>query len=139
MFSPETVSEIPAFVERKLAQWDRIKPTVEDGKLSGHPLELVRTGESKTQFMLTYNSEGFYESVIVGQLPQVHKVPVSKYKPGLFRDAKPEELPRFKQRIDLSDAEIDSVIALWAKGQSALPLAFVPSVWCRDGNEYLKK
>jgi hypothetical protein len=137
MFSPAIKAAVPVFTKKKLAQWERVK-----GELPG--LQLVRSGEAKTQFMLTYSphDESFYESVVFGQLPQVHRVPKSKNKPPVldtdWRDATPDELPPWKRMIDFSNTELDTVLALWASRKTALTLAFVDSVWRVDGKEYVK-
>jgi hypothetical protein len=153
MFTAEVVAEIPAWNARKLAQWANVAPTVEHGtnpdgstKAIVHGLEhlsLIRSGEGQTCFMLNWGTDdGFYESVIIGQLPQIHKVPKNPKKPAVlesdWRPAAPAEIPRAKLRIDLTDDQIDSVIAAWSRNKTALDLAFVPSVWRRDGLEYVR-
>jgi hypothetical protein len=134
MFSPAITAQIPEWNLRKQEQWERLRPEVVDGKLIGHPLEMVRSGQSNTRFMLSWNSEGFQEAVLIGQLPQTHKI---KVRPREFRDAKPSELPLEKRKVDLTDDEISLVLKKWAKGQSALTLDFIPSVWVR-GKEQVK-
>lgn len=134
MFAPETRAEIAAWNERKLAQWQRISTTP--------GLQLARSGEARSQLMLTCSTPEFYESVIFGQLPQVHNVPKNPKRPAIkqsdWRPATEAEKPRHKTRIDLSDGEIDQVLGVWTKGQTALMLPFVSSVWRADGEEYVK-
>jgi hypothetical protein len=138
MLKPEVQALVPTWNERKLAQWARIEPQVLNGNIIGMPLDLVRSGFGKSTFMLTCNTGDFYESVIFGRLPEVHRVPVSKNRPNEFREAKESETPRHKLGIDLSDADIDAVLSLWRMKQTALVLACVPSVWRGDGKEYVK-
>lgn len=133
MLDSETAGLIPAWNDKKLAQWERIREA-----LPG--LQLARAQEGRAQFMLTCSAHdgSFYESIVFGQLPQVVKVPV-KLKPNAFRLAKDIEKPRNKRSIDLSDAQLDAVISSWIAGQSALELEFVGSVWGSDGKERVKK
>ena len=97
--------------------------------------------EAKSSFMLTYSTADFYESVVIGQLPQVHNVPKNPKRPAIkasdWRPASEAEKPRTKRRIDLSDREIETVLGVWKKRVSALTLPFVESVWRQDGKEYV--
>ncbi len=133
MLADDTKAEISAWNTRKLAQWEWIVPGLEG-------LQLARCGEAKSSFMLTYSTPDFYESVLIGQLPQVHNLPKNPKRPAIkasdWRPATEPEKPRAKRRIDLSDREIDSVLGVWRKGVSALTLPFVESVWRQDGKEY---
>lgn len=137
MFAPDIRAAIPHYTNKWLAQYERIKE-----ELPG--LQLVRSGEAKTQFMLIYSphDESFYEGVVFGQLPQVHRVPKSKHKPPQgeqdWRLARPEELPPWKRMIDFKNEELDTILALWVNNKTALVLPFVTSVIRRDGKEYVK-
>jgi hypothetical protein len=148
VFNPAVKAEVPLWIAKKLAQWERFRPVVETGQ-GGVPivrgldgLQLSRHGEDKTLFTLTYAAEGFYESVTMGQLPQRHRVPKSRHRETRseadWRDATEEETPLFKRRIDLSDAQIEEVLACWTHGKTALDLPFIGSVWRRDGKEYVR-
>lgn len=146
MFDDATRAEIISWNERKLAQWARIAPkTVEqpDGSfvVEGDPLHLVRAGEAQTEFTIGWSVDGgFHESVIIGQLPQVHRIATGRMRKGKggnleaeFRNATELEKPLAKRRIDLTDAQIDAVLTQWCKNQSALDLRFIDSVYGRDG------
>jgi hypothetical protein len=138
MLSPETRAEIPAWNERKMAQWEAVQKATPG--VAG--LQLARHGEQRSTFMLTISTDDFYESVIFGQLPHVVKIPKSKTrrpeKPEDWRDAKEDEKPREKRRIDFSNSQLGSVLALWGQGKSALELGFIASVWGVDGLERVK-
>ena len=148
MLADETKAEIPAWNERKLAQWQEFAPKVsksDDGAtiVEGiEGLQLARFGEGKSIFMLTCSTPHFYESIVFGQLAQIHRVPKNPKRAATkasdWRDASEDEKPRHKKRIDLSDGEIDQVLGLWTKEQSALGLDFVASVWRKDGKEYVR-
>lgn len=132
-FSSETAARIPDWVSQKLEQWERVKDA-----LPG--LQLARSAESGTEFMLTFSPHdgSFYESVIIGQLPQVALEPYgSKHNPR-FRDMPNEKKPFEKRQIDLDDDEIDRVIRAWKAGKSALTLKFVPVVYGADGKIKLR-
>lgn len=103
---------IAAFRARKRAQWDRIA-----GTLPG--LGMVQAGEQRTQFALVYAGHGREEQVIYGQLP--HTV-IEHQGTGPFRRraAVPDaRKPIEKRAIDLSDDEIDAVLAAWRNGAAA--------------------
>lgn len=140
MFLPETKAEVPIWNERKLAQWARMRST---NLLEATRLHLIRSGEAQTQFMVRYDPEGFCEAILIGQLPQMHEISKLKNrrpeKPEDVRQATDDEKPGFKRRIDLTDDQIDAVLARWARNESVLKppqLAFIKSVWRADGKEY---
>ena len=56
-----------------------------------------------------------------------------------FRDVPDAEKPIDKRAIDLSDAQIDQVLFLWDKRQSAFALDFVERVWGPDGKLHVKQ
>lgn len=141
MLSDEVAAEIEDWSARKFAQWERVAKTVDPAAAGAH-LQLARHGQEKSTFMLVFSSDDFYEAVVFGQLPQVHKVPKNPKRPVTrqsdWREAAEHEKPRAKRRIDLSDGEIDQVLAKWRGGVTALGLPFVTSVWRRDGEEVAK-
>ena len=121
MLSDDTKAEISSWNARKLAQWELVAPKAVDGKVVGlEGLQLARFGEAKSSFMLTYSTADFYESVVIGQLPQVHNVPKNPKRPAIkasdWRPASEAEKPRTKRRIDLSDREIETVLGCGRKG-----------------------
>lgn len=120
MLHPDAVKQIPAWKERKQAQWERIKDRIPG-------LQLVRYGERNTTYMLTVSTPDFYESVMIGRLPYVKPVP--------RRGAKSEEFKEILPLIDLADEQIDAIIERWEMQRSALGLTGVGSVWGHDGRE----
>jgi hypothetical protein len=124
MLAPEVRAEIPAFTAKKAAQWERVKDA-----LPG--LQLAITGEGGNQAMLTYSphDESFYESIIFGQLPHLWLEEYGSSLNPMYRDADDTKKPFSHQRADMTDAQIDAVIALWRTKQSALSLDFVPYVY----------
>jgi hypothetical protein len=133
MFSPDTAAKIPEHNARKLAQWERIKDTV-------HGLQLARSGEAGTEFVLTCSTHdgAFYESTVFGALPQVVLEPYGSARNPRYRDVPEARKPIDKRAIDLTDDQIDQVLALWEKKQSAFSLDFVTSVWGPDGKRHVK-
>lgn len=126
MLEPATIPTLPDWKARKDTQWNRIS-----GTMSG--LQLIRSRQSRTQYMLVCSTDAFYEGVVIGQLPeQVIKVYGSALNPRQ-RWATEDEKPPEKRGIDLSDGEIDQVLARWAKGATAATLPFVGAVWDRSG------
>ena len=120
MFSPEILTLIPQWKIKKQSQWERIKGAL-------HGLQLVTSGEQGTQFALVCSphDESFYESVVFGQLPQIVLVAYGSRLNPRYRNAKEEEKPLEKRAIDLSDDQIDAILAKWANAESALSLPFV--------------
>lgn len=111
-------AEIDAFCRRKLAQWESVKSRI-DG------LQMVQSGEQRTQFVLT-GPNG--ERVIFGQMPHV----VVKTA-GIGRNAQRirvanDQKPVEKRAIDLADGDLAAVIAVWSTGGSAASLSFVVTV-----------
>lgn len=133
MFSVETTALIPAFKARKLAQWERVKDT-----LAG--LQLAQAGEGGCEFMLTCSPHDgqFYESVVFGALPQIVLEPYGSPARPKYRDAPEAKKPIDKRGVDLSDDQIDTILALWGKGQSSFALDFVASVWGPGGKRHVK-
>lgn len=138
MLSPETQALIPAWNARKQAQWERIASAMPG-------LQLVTSGEKGSTYMLVCSqtrgpdldhdgAPGFYEGVVIGRLPQL----VYEFKRGragqqIKVEVPEHEKPIQKRAVDLSDDELDQVIAGWKAGKSALELPFVLAVWGRDG------
>jgi len=116
MFDADTKATIPGWNARKLEQWERISST-QPG------LQLVRHGEGLSTFTLVCSRDGFYDTVIIGQLPsiQMHRVR-EKADGGIVRALRPV-VDRLKspdkRTIDLSDVQIDAILAQWAKGKRA--------------------
>jgi len=133
MFSPETIALIPDFKARKLAQWERVKDKV-------HGLQLAQSGEAGTEFMLTCSTHDgtFYESIVFGALPQIVLEPYGSPRNPRYRDVPEAKKPLDKRGVDLSDAQLDTILALWEKGQSAFALDFVASVWGPGGKRHIK-
>lgn len=133
MFSPATAALIPDWKARKLAQWERVKD-----QLSG--LQLAQSGESGTEFMLTRSTHdgSFYEGLVFGQLPQVLLEAYGSPQRPRYRDVPEAKKPIDKRPIDLTDDQIDQVLALWDKQQSAFSLDFVVSVWGPGGKRHDK-
>ncbi len=126
MLEADAKAQIAVWRSRKKAQWDRISTA-----MSG--LQMVEYGEEATTFMLTYSTDAFYESVIMGRLPQVH---IERYGPRTapkHRKVMEAKKPAEKQGIDLTDEQLDDVLSRWARKRSALELSFINHVWGRDG------
>ena len=138
MFDDETRAFLPQWKKMKDAQWERFQGTIPG-------LQLVKSGEGQHQYMLVRSIDpkpeddepGFYEGVIVGQLPQIlMKVQGPRSRIGgksVRRPAAEHEKPFTLRAIDLSDYEIDLILQQWEKGRSALDLPFVAAVYGRDG------
>lgn len=121
MLTHDARAQIPLWKARKAAQWERIA-----GNLPG--LQLVRYGEMGSSCMLTYSVEGFYESILIGRLPQQIKRPA--------RGPRPAETVITETLIDLTDDQIDVVLACWQQKRSAAGLPFIEAVWGRDGKRH---
>lgn len=128
MFSPEILTLIPQWKVKKQAQWDRIKDSL-------HGLQLATSGEQGTQFTLVCSphDESFYEGVVFGQLPQIALKPYGSRLNPRFKDMKDEEKPLEKRAIDLTNEQIDAILAKWASKESAISLPFVLAVIGPDG------
>ena len=125
MLSPETEASIPDWVDRKDAQWERIS-----GIMPG--LQLVRS-RGRTQYMLACSTDGFYEGLLIGQLPEEHYVMTGSSLNPRRRAAEIHEKPHDRREIDLTDDQIDQILQRWAQGATALNLPFVDRVWNREG------
>ena len=129
------------FSARKLAQWERIQGrTAQDHPDHVEGIQFARAGEQRTQFMLTCSTHDgvFYESVVFGQFPhRVREAYGSKQKPR-YREADDAKKPVDKRGIDLSDAEIDQVLARWAQRKSCFDLDFVAAVWGPGNTRHVK-
>jgi len=134
MLSPETQAAIPAFLAKKRAQWERVKDAI-------HGLQFAQSGEGGgPQFVLACSTHdgAFYESLVIGQLPQVVLEPYGSPRNPRYRPAPESRKPLDKRAVDLSDDQIDQILALWDKAQSAFSLDFVASVWGPDGKWHAK-
>lgn len=118
MLTPDAKAQLPLWKARKATQWERIA-----GMLPG--LQLVKYGEAGSSYMLTYSVENFYESILIGRLPQQVRRPA--------RGPRPAETVITETLIDLTDDEIDAVLARWQTKRSVVDLPFVETVWGRDG------
>lgn len=118
MLTPDALAQLPQWKARKAAQWERIA-TVLPG------LQLVRYGEQQSAHMLVYSTDDLYEGVIYGRLPK------QRVKPP--RGPRPAETVIVEKLIDLTDEQIDAVLARWQAKRSALDLEFIEAVWDRDG------
>lgn len=133
MFAPDTQAKIPEHVVRKLAQWEKIKDKIPC-------LQMARSGEAGTEFTLICSAHdgSFYESIMFGALPQIVLEAVGPTRAPRYRPVPENKKPIDKRAVDLSDDEIDQVLALWEKKQSAFSLDFVGSVWGPDGKRHVK-
>lgn len=118
MLTPDARAQLPLWKSRKAAQWERIA-----GTLPG--LQLVKYGEAGSSYMLTYSRDEFYESILIGRLPQQVRRPA--------RGPRPAETVITETLIDLTDEQIDAVLARWQRKRSAVDLDFIEAVWDRDG------
>ena len=113
MLDSETLTFLPAWKTTKDAQWERFQ-----GAIPG--LQLVKSGDFQSDYMLvcsideTEDAPGFYEGVIIGQLPQVMTEatgPRSRIGGKAARRPVPEHRkPMHKRAIDLSDEEMTEMI-----------------------------
>jgi hypothetical protein len=143
--SHEARKLLPLWTRAKQAQWERIASSSEGGGPAMPGLQLVRSGEKRSTFMLVCSAipgpdadgdgePGFYEGIVYGRLPQV----VNEVKRGhagqrISVPVPEHRKPLTKRGVDLKDQEIDAVLACWKAGRSALDLPFVEAVWGRDG------
>lgn len=118
MLTPDAKAQLPLWKVRKAAQWERIA-----GTMPG--LQLVKYGEMGSTYMLGYSAGDFYESVLIGRLPQ------QRVRPA--RGPRPAETVIIETLIDLNDIQIDAVLARWQQMRSALDLDFIEAVWGSDG------
>lgn len=130
MFSEETAASIPAWIARKQAQWALAVASGVAG------LQLVRSGEQRTAFMMIRSTDDFYEGVIIGQLPQIETRIDSR---GTVYEVPNAAKKRDNREIDLSDAQVQSIIDLWSENKSALTLACVSSVFLQNGSEQKRR
>lgn len=117
-----------------IAAWKLAKATQFERALEAHPgLTLVRYGKAGLIYMLVKSTDTFYEGVVFGQPPM--RVPVVERagRRAHTRDALEHEKPVEKRAVDLSDSEIDQILALWAQEKTARDLPFVSGVYGRDG------
>jgi len=126
MLSDEDRARVPEWNARKLEQWERASKKMEG-------LQLVRSGPGKSQFMLVISTEDFYEGVLVGQLPAQLWEAFGPARQPRRRLMTEDKKPLEKRACDLGNDQIDQVLALWGKGESALNLPFVQCAWGRDG------
>lgn len=118
MLSEATLAEVPEFIAKKQAQWQRIA-----GGLPG--LQLIVFGERRSSFAIAISTEDVEEQVIIGQLPHVILRPANGRRGAALVDIPNDDKPIDRRRIDLSDNQIDAIIGRWSYGQSASGLSFV--------------
>jgi len=121
---------IAAFVARKRAQWERISSRM-------HGLQMIQSGERGTQFMLVISETGRYEGVVFGQMGHVVVERTTAGKSVGRRFMPSNRKPEHLRDIDLTDAEINAVLAAWAAGRSALTVPAVTHVY--DGSGQIKR
>lgn len=126
MLIEKDADNIAAFKARKTAQWERVA-----GTMPG--LQFVSSGERGTQFMIVRSTDDFYEGVVIGQLPHVvmetYGPPSSPRRRAMPNDKKPLD----RRDVDLTDEQIDKVLARWRDGQSAVGLPFVQAIYDISG------
>jgi hypothetical protein len=128
MLTENAQATLSTWEAKKMAQWQRIA-----GRIPG--LQLVRSGEAKSSFMLVCSTESFYEAVLIGQLEQVEREMLSgasMFNP-VYRDKHNSVKAIHRQAVDLSDEEIEAVVTQWGTGNSVARLPFVTTVWGIDG------
>lgn len=126
MLIEKDTSKIAEFKARKVAQWERVA-----GVMPG--LQFVASGERGTQFMIVRSTDSFYEGVVIGQLPHVVMETFGSPANPRRRAMPDAKKPLGKRAVDLTDDEIDQVLARWRVGQSAWNLPFVLAVFGLDG------
>lgn len=131
-YSDETRAQMREWNARKLAQWERIKE-----KIPG--LQLVRSSEQMSQWMVVISADDFYESVVFGQLPQLVMERTGPSRTPKLVDAPDKKKPHTHRSIDLDDHQLDLLLERWAQRRTALYLPFVPVVWRADGKEYVRE
>ena len=133
MFSPDVEAIIPAWKEKKDAQWAAIKDAMPG-------LQLMTAGDRGTHYTLVCSAldDSFYEAVVFGQLPQVVLEEYGSRLNRRYRDVPEDKKPLDKRAIDLSDDQIAQIIAAWRAGASAMSLPFVMAVGTVDGKTIRK-
>lgn len=128
-----------AFNAKKGAQWERVIDAGHVTPVEGTHLHLAREGEGQSKWMMTWSSEPFYEGVMFGQLPESFPIAtgavrlVKGERQTEFREATEAEKPLYYRSLDLTNDEIDAVLALWKQNCSAIELRFVDCVLKNDG------
>lgn len=130
MLTEKDPDKIAEFKERKAAQWSRISD-----EMTG--LQCVSSGAHGTQIMVVLSSETHYEGVVIGQLSHVVMETVGSPMNPRKRHIPDDRKPLDKREIDLSDDQLDQVVARWKAGQSARSLPFISAVFGRDGRPVL--
>ncbi len=126
MLTADAQADLAKWNAAKLAQWEALASAMPG-------LQLVRYGPARSTFMLICSRADFYEGVVIGQLPQ--RVPVAGIAARRRRpvDSANDQKPIDARAIDLTDDQVNAILALWENGRSALPLFFVSGVCGRDG------
>ena len=139
MFEPEVAAEIPEFCARKAQQKARLEAWAAANGFEG--LQFARAGEQGTQYMVTCSTfDGqFYESAVYGQLPQRVQEAYGNPNRPRYRSVPEDKKPLTHRRFDLTDAELDQVMARWAARQSALSLPFLTFVVGPGNKVHLKQ
>lgn len=111
----------------KTAQFERFAPT-QPG------LQLINYGTNQSIFMLVKSVPGFYEGVIIGQIPQRDRMTTEQVGRRVHhRKMRPDEMPPERQPVDMIDSQVSKILERWAENQSAIDLDFVPCVFDADG------
>lgn len=140
MLLPAAKLQVFAYNAKKQAQWDRMIDAGHVTPAEGTHLHLAREGESQSKWMMTWSSDAFYEGIMFGQLPESYPIAtgVARLVKGErqmeFREATEAEKPLYYRGLDLTNEQIDAVLALWKQNRSALELPFIPVVLKADGN-----
>lgn len=117
---------IEAFVARKLAQCRAVA-----NRTPG--LQIIVSGERRSQIMLVISTDDRYEGVVVGQLPHVVVERTTGGK-NVGRRFAPEHKKPFEARaVDLTDEQVDAIVAAWVSGRSALTVPAVTHVYDKHG------
>lgn len=131
--------QVFSYNAKKQAQWDRMIDAGHVNPAIGIHLHLAREGIGLTKWMMTWSSDPFYEGIMFGQLPESYRIAtgivrlVKGERQMEFREATEAEKPLYYRGLDLTNDQIDAVLALWKQNQSALGLRFVDCVLKADG------
>lgn len=118
--------KIAAFVARKIDQCERVQ-----SRTPG--IQIIVSGEMRSQIMLVTSTDAMYEGVVVGQLPHVVVERTTGGK-NVGRRFAPEHKKPFEARaIDLTDEQVDAIVAAWVSGRSALTVPAVTHVYDKHG------
>lgn len=125
MAFPQVSDVLTAWRAKKNAQWERV-----NGFIPGLQLVCAR---KQTQYMLVCSRDDFYEGALIGQIPVEHVINKGTALRPRKHVATEAEKPINKRGVDLTNNQIDELLAQWERGLTALSLPFVPAVWDRSG------